>query len=74
MENGREPNAGVSLVGYIVFPVFFLGLAYVGNLIFNDLGWYIVFGLFSVIFLHAVFTIPKAIKKHNELLKNRESS
>ena len=26
LENNREPDAGVSLLGYILFPIFFIGV------------------------------------------------
>ncbi len=72
MENGRKPNAGVSLVCYIVFPIFFVGLACVGNLIIDRLGWYITFGLFFIIFLHAAITLPKMTKRYKKMLAECE--
>ena len=74
LENGRDPDAGVSLVGYIGFPVFFIGIAYLGNLISGGLGWYVVFGLFGSVFVYMAFTLPKQIKKHNALLKQKSGS
>ncbi|WP_146106821.1 hypothetical protein [Vibrio chagasii] len=74
LENGREPNAGVSLFGYISFPIFFVGAAYLGNTLSYGVGWYISFGLFLIIFLYSAFTIPRKIKKYNVLLKQRKCS
>lgn len=74
LENAREPNAGVSLVGYIFFPIFFLGVAYIGNMLSYGLGWYISFGLFTLIFLYSTFTMPRALKKYNALLEQRNRS
>ncbi|WP_444997159.1 hypothetical protein [Aliikangiella sp. IMCC44359] len=74
LDNDREPSAGVSLFGYILFPIFFVGVAYIGNMLFYGLGWYISFGLFSLIFLYSTFTIPRRVKKYNALLKQRNSS
>ncbi len=74
LENGREPNAGVSLMGYIVFPIFFIGVAYLGNMMSQGLGWYLVFGLFTLSALRTVIMLPRQVKKYNELLKQRSGS
>lgn len=74
LENGREPDAGVSLVGYMVFPVFFIGIAYLGNLFSDGLGWYVVFGLLGLVFVYTVLTLPKQVKKYNALLKQKSGS
>jgi len=74
LENGREPNAGVSLMFYVVLPPFFIGLAYLGNMVVDKLGWYITFGLFGIIAVHAAITLPKQIKKYNLLLEKRSGS
>ncbi len=74
MENGREPNAGVSLIGYIIFPLFFIGLAYIGNILLENLGWYAVFTLFGIIAVYALITIPWNIRKYNALIKKRKGS
>jgi hypothetical protein len=70
LENGREPSAGASLIGYIIFPIFFMGIAYIGNMVSYGIGWYIAFGLFFIVFLHAAVTIPKSVKKYKHLLSN----
>ncbi len=69
LENGREPSAGVSLISYIIFPIFFMGIAYIGNRVSYGMGWYITFGLFCVVFLHAAVTIPNSVKKYKKLLR-----
>lgn len=74
LENGREPDAGVSLVGYVIFPAFFTGVAYLGNMMSHGLGSYLVFGLFTLSALHTVITLPKQVKRYNELLKQRSCS
>lgn len=74
LENGREPNTGVSLTGYIVFPIFFIGVAYLGNIMSQGLGWYLVSGLFILSALHTTITLPKQVKRYNELLKQRSDS
>ena len=55
LKNNRKPEAGVSLMGYIVFPMFFMGIAYLGNMFFYGLGWCISFGLFLIFFIFIVF-------------------
>lgn len=74
LENGREPNTGVSLMGYIIFPIFFIGVAYLGNIMSQGLGWYLVSGLFILSALHTTITLPKQVKRYNELLKQRSDS
>jgi hypothetical protein len=74
LENGRHPDAGVSLVGYVIFPVFFLGIAYLGNRISSGLGWYIAFGILSLVLMYTASTLPKQIQKYNALLKQRIQS
>lgn len=74
LENGREPDAGVSLIGYVVFPPFFIGVAYLGNLMSYGLGWYLVFGIFILSALHTATTLPKQVERYNELLKQPSGS
>ena len=74
MENGKEPNAGVSLVSYIFVPVFFIGIAYIGNLMVTNLGWYSVLTFFGIYILHFLFTIPKELAKYNRLLNERNNN
>ncbi len=74
MENGREPDAGVSLIWYVLLPPFFMGIGYIGNLVLNNLGWLIVFSLFLLIAVYSAISIPKQSRKYKALLKQRESN
>lgn len=74
LENGRKPEARVSLMGYVIFPVFFMGVVYLGNMLSHGLGWYLVFVLFFMVALHTGITLPKKIKKYNELLDRHTGS
>lgn len=74
LENNREPNAGVSIIFYIFFPVFFMGLAYIGNALLYGLGWRISLGLLVFILLYSAIEIPRLEKKYNALLKERDNS
>lgn len=71
IKNGREPDAGVSLVGYVIFPLVFLGSAYLGNAVKQHLGFYIVFILFGVFVLYAAVALPRQKKIYNALQKSR---
>ena len=72
MENGREPNAGVTVIPYVLFPVFFIGIAYIGNIFAQNLGLKIAFSLIGIIIISHILSIPKSLKRYNELLKERE--
>jgi membrane protein insertase Oxa1/YidC/SpoIIIJ len=64
LETGLESDARVSFVGYIIFPVFFVGIAYLGNLLVDGLGWHVVFGLFGFFCVYGLH----ASKTNNEML------
>lgn len=70
LENNREPNAGVSIIFYIFFPVFFIGLAYIGNAWLYGLGWCMSFGLLALNLLCLAVYVPRKMTKYKALLKH----
>ena len=71
LKNGREPNAGITLMPYLFLIFFFMGTAYILNLLIEDLGFYIIFTLFGIYALFTIFTLPRTVKIFNQLLKER---
>lgn len=74
MENGREPDAGVSVIGYIVVPIFFIGIAHLGNFVLGELGWLVIYAFFVAFVIYTILSLPRQVKKYKELLRERTKS
>jgi phosphoglycerol transferase MdoB-like AlkP superfamily enzyme len=75
MENGREPNAGVSLMGYIiVIPIFFTALAFAGNWIFGNDGWRIIYAFFAFLVAYTLIVLPRLYIKYKNMLQEWDGS
>lgn len=75
LRNGREPNAGAALFPTIpVIPALHFGVACGLNLVYENLGWYVIFSYFGIAAILRVVTITKLNREFKRLNDQRSSS
>ena len=73
LENGRELQAGVSLIFYAAFPIFFVAVAYVGNLFTAKFGFYLSIGIIVICAIYMAIDNNKLNRRLNVLRKKQGS-